>query len=200
MNFNKDLFLANEDILCVMHHAKTIGWDSINEHSLKRILYLSQVLYTFTHEGEENIFGYYHFSVSLYGPYSMLVDNSIIFLKSNLYIVDDNDGNIRYEKEAPIKTINDTKERWIKQVIYILGVYGEERIFGFAINDPLYKEALETNTASSLDSSSPENKTIAVLNEFKEAFEKTLDDTSMISKEEYLELYFEYVFSEIIKK
>lgn len=197
---NKDLYLANDDILCVMHQVKSIGWISIKEQSLQRIIYLSQVLYSFTHNNEDNIFDYYHFSVSLYGPFSSLIEKGIIFLKSNLYLVGDENGNIVYERKSPSINISIAKEKWFKQVIYILGIYGEDRIFGFTINDPLYKEAFDTNKQRELEAYSPENRTIAVLNEFKEAFENTLENTSTISKEEYLELYFEYIFSEIIKK
>ena len=45
----------------------------------------------------------------------------------------------------------------------------------------------------------PENETLLVLNDFKKAFEETLSDTSSISKEEYISLYFDYIFSQIIK-
>ena len=81
-----------------------------------------------------------------------------------------------------------------------MGLYGESKIFGFTINDPLYKECIETNIQKILDTSSLENKTVKVLNDFKSAFEDTLDDVSNISREEYLELYFEYIFSKIITR
>lgn len=196
---NTELYYANEDVLCVMHHVKVIGWNSIKEQSVQRIMYLSKVLYSFTHT-DNNIFDYYHFSVSLYGPYSSLIENSAIYLKSALYLKEDENSNILYNRESPSKNIDKNKEQWIKTIILILGKYGENRIFGFTINDPLYKEAVETNQQRELDTSSPENKTIKVLNEFKSAFEETLQDTSFISADEYLDLYFEYIFSQIIKK
>ena len=77
---NKELYYANEDILYIVENVKSIGWNSIKEQSIQRIVYLSKVLYTFTHSGK-NIFDYYHFSPSLYGPFSGLIENSIIFLK-----------------------------------------------------------------------------------------------------------------------
>lgn len=194
---NNELYYANEDVLCIMHHVKTIGWNSIKEQSVQRIMYLSKVLYSFTHTNA-NIFDYYHFSVSLYGPYSNLIENSIIYLKSGLYLIEDENGSIIYSRENPSEEIDVNKGKWIKTVILILGKYGENRIFGFTINDPLYKEAVETNQQRELDASSPENKTIKVLNEFRLAFEETLSDTSSISSEEYIDLYFEYIFSQII--
>ena len=77
---NKELYYANEDILYIVENVKSIGWNSIKEQSIQRIVYLSKVLYTFTHSGK-NIFDYYHFSPSLYDPFSGLIENSIIFLK-----------------------------------------------------------------------------------------------------------------------
>ncbi len=193
-----NLFKANEDILCIMLNVKNIGWFSLKEQSLQRIIYLSQVLYYFTHEDKDNLFDYYHFSLSLYGPFSSLVNNSVVFLKSNQYLMSDKTGNLILNKESP-KSIDESKKKWLKEIIYILGIYGEDKIFGFTINDPLYKEAFDTNQTRELNASSPNNKTIEVLNEFKAAFENTLENINSISKEEYLELYFEYIFSQIIK-
>lgn len=196
---NKELYQANEDIICVIDNVKSIGWNSIKEQSIQRIVYLSKVLYSFTHL-DRNIFDYYHFSVSLYGPFSGLIENSIVYLKSAMYLLDSEEGSLKYNRNNPLVEKNEEKEKWIKTIILILGKYGENRIFGFTINDPLYKEAVENNQLRELDTSSPENKTVKVLQEFKQAFEDTLDDTSSISAEEYLDLYFEYIFSQIIQK
>lgn len=195
----KELYYANDDVLCIMHHLKSIGWISIKEQSIQRIIYLSKVLYSFTH-ADDNIFNYYHFSVSLYGPYSSLIENSVTYLKSGFYLKEDEDGNVMIVRENPTQEHDVNKQNWIKTIILILGKYGENRIFGFTINDPLYKEAVETNLQRELDTSLPENKTIKVLNSFKLAFENTLQNTDSISSEEYLDLYFEYVFSQIIKQ
>jgi len=199
MNNNKELYYANEDILCITDNVKSIGWESIKEQSLQRIVYLVKVLYSFTHLNE-NIFGYYHFSVSLYGPFSGLIKNSVIYLKSDMFLLDTDDGGVKYNRSNSFVWKNVEKEKWIKTIILILGKYGENRIFGFTINDPLYKEAVENNQVRELDTSSPENRTIKVLNEFKQAFEETLSSTSFIDAEKYLDLYFEYIFSQIINK
>lgn len=192
---NKFLYDANSDILFIAHNVKHIGWVTIKEQSIQRIIYLSKVLYSFTHD-DENIFDYYHFSITLHGPYSVLIRNSIINLKSNRFF-NLNEGSLQAIRESPTG-LESTKENWLKSIILILGKYGENRIFGFTINDPLYKEAVDTNSQRELDTSSPENTTIKVLNDFKTAFEETLSTTEQISPEEYLDLYFEYVFSQII--
>lgn len=49
---NKELYYANEDILYIVENVKSIGWNSIKEQSIQRIVYLSKVLYTFTHSGK----------------------------------------------------------------------------------------------------------------------------------------------------
>lgn len=192
---NNFLYDANSDILFIAHNVKHIGWRTIKEQSIQRIMYLSKVLYSFTHN-DDNIFDYYHFSITLHGPYSVLIRNSIINLKSNRFL-NLNEGSLQAIRESPTG-LESEKENWLKSIILILGKYGENRIFGFTINDPLYKEAVDTNSQRELDTSSPENTTIKVLNDFKAAFEETLSTTEQISPEEYLDLYFEYVFSQII--
>ena len=83
-------------------------------------------------------------------------------------------------------------------ILFILSKYGENKIFGFIVNDPLYDISVKSNQSSEIQVT-PENETLLVLNDFKKAFEETLSDTSSISKEEYISLYFDYIFSQIIK-
>lgn len=83
-------------------------------------------------------------------------------------------------------------------ILLILSKYGENKIFGFIVNDPLYDISVKSNQSSEIQVT-PENETLLVLNDFKKAFEETLSDTSSISKEEYISLYFDYIFSQIIK-
>ena len=64
----KNLIRANEDIVTVSAIAKSMGWGAVSEQSFQRVLYLVQVLYSFKHEGIENIFSYYHFTVTTFGP------------------------------------------------------------------------------------------------------------------------------------
>ncbi len=196
----KELYKANDDIIGLMKLVKNIGWLSIREQSIQRTLYLTKVLYTFVSGKNDNLFNEYNFSVSISGPYSILIYRSILDLKVREVLIEDNEGNIKLIDLDYKSSENYEKLNWLKTIIHILGLYGENKIFGFTINDPLYKEGIETNTQKVLNASSPENKTVKVLNEFKLAFEETLDNVSEISKEEYLELYFEYIFSKIISR
>ena len=192
----KNLIRANEDIVTVTTIAKSMGWGAVSEQSFKRILYLVQVLYSFKHEGE-NIFSYYHFTVTTFGPYSDLIERSLVFLKSSSILREEEGGLVlNTKKEIPL---NKDKVEWLKTVMYMLGKYGEKRLFGFIVNDPSYENATQTNNVDSIDTSSPDSETIKVLKDFKVAFEQSIEDTSAISDEKYIELYFEYIFSEIIK-
>lgn len=198
-NKNRKLYKANSDILYIVKSVKSIGWNSIRQPTIQRIVYLSKVLHSFVIDGQNNIFKEYHFTSSVSGPYSELVFNSIINLKSNEHLVE-TDGQLYYVNNSLIDEESDRNRlNWFKTVVYILGLYGEDKVFGFTINDPLYKDSIERNEPKELDIS-PDNVTIQVLKQFKYSFEETLTDTKEIDNKEYLELYFEYVFSKIIKK
>ena len=58
--------------------------------------------------------------------------------------------------------------------------------------------ALIINRNVELDASA-ESLTVKVLNKFKKSFEETLDQSVVLSDEQYIDLYFEYLFSRIIK-
>ena len=192
----KNLIRANEDIVTVSTIAKSMGGGAVSEQAFQRILCLVQVLYSFKHEGE-NIFSYYHFTVTTFGPYSDLIERSLVFLRSSLKLREEEGGLVLCsKKEIPL---NQEKVEWLKTIMYMLGKYGEKRLFGFIVNDPSYENASQTNNIDGIDTSSPDSETLKVLKDFKIAFEQTLDDASAISDEKYIELYFEYVFSEIIK-
>lgn len=193
------LIRANEDIITVMGIAKSMGWGAISEQTFHRILYLVQVLYTFKHEGE-SIFSYYHFTVTTFGPYSDLIARSLAFLNSSAFIVfaKEEGGFILYSKKQ--FSFDEEKVEWLRTVMFMLGKYGEKRLFGFIVNDPSYENASLTNDVDGIDTSSPDSETFKVLKDFKVAFEESLgNEASVISDEKYIELYFEYVFSQIIK-
>lgn len=193
------LIRANEDIITVMGIAKSMGWGAISEQTFHRILYLVQVLYTFKHEGE-NIFSYYHFTVTTFGPYSDLIARSLAFLNSSAFIVfaKEEGGFILYSKKQ--FSFDKEKVEWLRTIMFMLGKYGEKRLFGFIVNDPSYENASLTNDVDGIDTSSPDSETFKVLQDFKVAFEESLgNEASVISDEKYIELYFEYVFSQIIK-
>lgn len=192
------LMLANADLMTIIAHAKKIGWDTISYNSLQRVVYMMKVLYSFNHE-DENVFYYYHFNVSTFGPYSELVEKSLIFLLATQRLLGEKDIDVRLNSSDGVDALSEDKIKWIDTILLILGKYGESKIFSFIVNDPQYEQSVKANLSSEINTN-PENDTLKVLNDFKKAFEETLDDTSFISKEEYISLYFDYLFSQIIYK
>lgn len=198
MSAREELMLANADMMTIIAHAKKNGWDTISYNSLQRVLYLMKVLYSFNHD-DENVFYYYHFNVSIFGPYSELVEKSITFLLASQRLSGEIDGDVSLHSLDGVDAMTDEKIKWIDTVLLILGKYGESKIFSFIVNDPQYDQSVKANISSEINTN-PENDTLKVLNDFKRAFEETLEDTSSISQEEYISLYFDYLFSQIIGK
>lgn len=192
------LMLANADIMTIVAHAKKIGWETISYNSLQRVVYMMKVLYSFNHD-DENVFGLYHFNVSIFGPYSELVEKSLTFLLASQRLIGEREGDVRLNSLDGVDALDDEKIKWIETVLLILSRYGESKIFSFIVNDPQYEKSVKANLNSEINTN-PENDTLKVLNDFKKAFEETLEDTSSISKEEYISLYFDYLFSQIINK
>ena len=196
MSAREELMLANADMMTIIAHAKKIGWDTISYNSLQRVVYIMKVLYSFNHD-DENVFNYYHFNVSVFGPYSELVEKSVTFLLASQRLLGDKDGDVSLHSLDGVDVMTEEKIRWIDTILLILGKYGENKIFGFIVNDPLYDQSVKANLSSEINANT-ENSTLKVLNDFKKAFEETLEDTSTISKEEYISLYFDYLFGQII--
>lgn len=198
MSNREELMQANTDMMTIIAHAKKMGWDTISCNSIQRIVYMMKVLYAFNHE-DENVFGLYHFNVSLFGPYSELVDKSLTFLLASQRLLGERDGDIQLNSADGVDALSDEKIKWIDTILLILGKYGESKVFSFIVNDPQYEQSVKANLSSEINTN-PENDTLKTLNDFKRAFEETLEDTSSISKEEYISLYFDYLFSQIINK
>lgn len=198
MSSREELMQASADIMTIVAHAKKQGWDTIGYNSVQRIVYMMKVLYSFTHE-DENVFSLYHFSVSIFGPYSELVDKSLTFLLSSQRLLGERDGDVSLNSSDGIDAMDGQKIKWIDTILLLLGKYGESKIFSFIVNDPEYEQSVKANLSSEINTSS-ENDTLKVLNDFKKAFEETLADTTTISKEEYISLYFDYLFSQIINE
>ncbi len=192
------LMLANADMMTIIAHAKRIGWDSISYNSLQRVVYMMKVLYSFNHT-DENVFGFYHFNVSLFGPYSDLVEKSLTFLLTTQRLLGDKEGDVRLNSIDGVDTMPNEKIKWIDTILLVLSKYGENKIFSFIVNDPQYEQSVKSNLSSEINTNT-ENDTLKVLNDFKKAFEETLENTSSISKEEYISLYFDYLFSQIVNK
>ena len=196
---NKDeLVKVNIDIMTITAHARKIGWETISVSTLQRFIYLLKVLYSFINSSENNLFNQYHFNVTTFGPYSELIYRSVVFLLSTRRLEGDMDGDVKIISKDGVDEMDTERINWIDSILLILGKYGENKIFGFIVNDPLYDVSVKSNLPSEIQVTS-ENETLLVLNDFKKAFEDTLPDTTSISKEEYISLYFDYIFSQIIK-
>lgn len=198
---SQELFRVNSDIITLIMVSEEIGWQEIRQSTIHRLIYLSSVLNSFIDRIQESGFQHYHFSLSQSGPYSEIIDRSVLDLQVREVLHISSEGNLQLNseivsiQELPISD----KLDWFRVIIYILGVYGESKIFGFVLQDPQYKEDFQTNSQMELDISD-QNKTVEFLSQFKKTFEETIDDVSQISDQEYLELYFEYIFSKIIRK
>lgn len=196
---NKDeLVKVHIDIMTIAAHARKIGWETISVSTLQRFIYLLKVLYSFINSSENNLFNQYHFNVTTFGPYSELIYRSVVFLLSTRRLEGDMDGDVKIISKDGVDEMDTERINWIDSILLILGKYGENKIFGFIVNDPLYDVSVKSNLPSEIQVTS-ENETLLVLNDFKKAFEDTLSDTTSISKEEYISLYFDYIFSQIIK-
>lgn len=78
----------NGDILTIIDLSEKLGWDTIREQSVSRILYLATVLYSFRYPSHSNPFSKdYHFSIDSTGPFYTLLNNAFAFLESNDYIM-----------------------------------------------------------------------------------------------------------------
>lgn len=198
MSNREELMQANADMMTIIAHAKKMGWDTISCNSIQRIVYMMKVLYAFNHD-DENVFDLYHFNVSLFGPYSELVDKSLTFLLASQRLFGEREGDILLNSADGVDAMSEEKIKWIDTILLILGKYGESKVFSFIVNDPQYEQSVKANLSSEINTD-PENDTLKTLNDFKRAFEETLEDTSSISKEEYISLYFDYLFSQIINK
>lgn len=196
MSNKEELMMANSDIMTIISHAKKNGWDTVSVNSIQRVVYLMKVLYLFCNN-DEKAFKNYHFIVSIFGPYSDLIYKSIAYLLSSQRLLGELEGDVSLNSLDGVDAMEESKIKWIDTILLILGKYGESKIFSFIVNDPQYDQAVKANISSEIKTN-PENYTLRVLNDFKKAFEDTIQDTSSISKEEYIGLYFDYLFSQIL--
>jgi len=106
-------------------------------------------------------------------------------------------GEIVLNAEQAYITKDEGKIVWMRNLLLILGKYGEKNVFALTINDPEYENTIMANKTTVLDSNNPQNETYLKLQEFKDCFEQTITDTSKIDDDEYLSMYFDYIFSHI---
>ena len=192
----------SEDIYQLMKKLNNIGWKTIRESSLNRIIYLAAVLYSFRYPKEENILqNEYMFSVTLSGPEDAEIENALINLESNDVIMQTEEGyQICKGAVFSINAVFDSKKsEWFDDIAYIIGIYGEDKIYDFIFRDPEYRKTLKGNSIYNLNIG-PENATVNFLNGFKAAFEEKIQNKDdVLNNRQYLELYFEYVFGMILR-
>lgn len=188
---------AEEIILGLLMQAKQIGWIHMNETTIQRMIYLLQVLYSFKHNGENKFFDF-NFIPTIYGPHSVEIDRAITDAESSERIEKLPEGGYSL-CNAEYVTKDENILSWIRSLFLILGRYGERNIFGITLQDPEYQHTIQSNSTRVIDSNNPKNQTFYKLQEFKSYFEKEMGDVSAISDNEFLTLYFEFIFSQIIK-
>lgn len=202
MNNYSEIMLKSEDIYQLISKLTSIGWKSIRESSINRIIYLSAVLYSFRYPDNNNIFeDDYKFSVTLSGPEDAEVEKALINLESNEVLEHTEFGYaLCLEKKISLITSQaERKNEWFDDIAYIIGIYGEDKIFDFIYRDPEYRESLDGNSTYNLNLGK-DNATVEFLNSFKYAFEeKIVDKRIVLENKKYLELYFEYVFGKILR-
>lgn len=202
MNSYSDKMIKSQDIYFLMKALSKIGWKAIKETSINRIMYLSAVLYSFRYTDEQNIFSKnYQFAISIGGPEDAGIDNALVNLESNDVIISTSEGyEISNNDIISIAMEQDLKKKqWFDDIAYIVGVYGEDKIYDFIFRDPQYRESLGGNSIYNLNIDI-DNATVNFLNEFKRAFEEKLErKEDALDSRKYLELYFEYVFGMIIR-
>jgi len=195
--------IVSGDVYLVIKSMKQVGWGAIRETSINRILYMSAVVYSFRFPEKENMFeNDYHFFRTLSGPEEALVQGALTNLESNEIIEHTEEGyklidlGERYEYFSLPRYIE--KRAWIEDMAYIIGVYGEDKIYDFIFRDPEYRTSFDSNSEYNLDIG-VDNKTINFLDKFKKAFEDQIDKANELDNRKYLELYFEYVFGRILR-
>ena len=196
------------DLLFILESAKKIGMPSLRENSLHRIMYFC---YIFDYINIERVFDYiYDFHIDTEGPYCSDIKSILIELQSSEYIViAENDSKIdTFKIDVDVKEYYQKtdamyykKYKWIDTVIKILGLYGEERLFDFIYRDPNIEDIIKSNSTQTIDREL-NTLTCNYLNSFKKEFEQYLNEENinmLLDNDKYLEAYFEYIFSQIIR-
>lgn len=196
------IIVKSKDIYCLLSELKELGWESLRETSINRLIYLSSVLYSFIKNESENIFAKsYQFTITLSGPEDAEIENALTNLESNGLVQRTDEGYAVIEGTNPLIIDEEYEEKkaWFKDIAYIISIYGEDKIYDFIFRDPEYRESLLGNSIYNLNIDK-NNATVKFLNRFKYEFEKVLNDKSYaLDNRKYMELYFEYVFGMILR-
>ncbi|MBL0049309.1 MAG: hypothetical protein IPP32_14580 [Bacteroidetes bacterium] len=196
----------NGDVVSILQLTSKIGWKETRELSILRILYLTSILFRFRYPNDNNPFEEdYEFTVDSRGPYNdKVINNSLVWLLSN-EMIKQSESQKAYSltnKDIPfieqIPNFN-TKREWIDAIIHILGIYGEDNIYDFVFRDPEYRDTVDRQSTKTINLSES-NKTIETLHEFQKAFIEALGDKAKdLNPKDYLEMYFEFIFSKYLK-
>ena len=195
------MITKSKDIYCLLCVLKELGWESLRETTINRLIYLSSVLYSFINNESENIYAKnYQFVITLSGPEDAEIEKALIHLESNDLLKHTDKGYIVINSEnLLIMNDYDKKKAWFKDIAYIISIYGEDKIYDFIFRDPEYRESLLGNSVYNLNIDK-NNATVRFLNSFKLEFERVLNDKSVaLDNRKYMELYFEYVFGMILR-
>lgn len=192
------------DVYAVINEVHKIAWNAVKESSINRILYMTAVMYSFIEPHKQNVFkGDYNFIVTLSGPEDADIENALINLESN-YLIERGENGFSVLVEDAYESFDDIplskiKRTWIEDIIYIIGIYGEDKIYDFIFRDPQYNTTFKSNSVNSLDIGK-DNETVKFLFGFKAAFEENLEGgLETIEIRKYLEMYFEYIFGKILR-
>lgn len=201
-NYTEKMIVSG-DVYLVIKSMKQVGWGTIRETSVNRILYMSAVVYSFRFPEKENMFqNDYHFFITLSGPEETLIQGALVNLESNEIIEHTEEGyrlvELKESDNFSFLPRYAEKKAWIEDMAYIIGIYGEDKIYDFIFRDPEYKTSLDSNNEYNLDIG-VDNQTIKFLNQFKKMFEDQTDGATKLDNRKYLELYFEYVFGRILR-
>lgn len=196
------IIVKSKDIYCLLCELKELGWESLRETSINRLIYLSSVLYSFINNESGNIFAKsYQFTITLSGPEDAEIENALINMESNGLVQHTDKGYAVIEGTNPLIIDEEYEEKklWFKDIAYIISIYGEDKIYDFIFRDPEYRESLLGNSIYNLNIDK-NNATVKFLNRFKYEFEKVSNDKGYaLDNRKYMELYFEYVFGMILR-
>lgn len=195
------IIAKSKDIYCLLCVLKELGWESLRETTINRLIYLSSVLYSFINYESENIYAKnYQFVITLSGPEDAEIEKALIHLESNDLLKHTDKGYMVINSEnLLIMDDYNKKKAWFKDIAYIISIYGEDKIYDFIFRDPEYRESLLGNSVYNLNIDK-NNATVKFLNRFKFEFERVLNDKSVsLDNRKYMELYFEYVFGMILR-
>ena len=106
------IIVKSKDICCLLCELKELGWETLRETSINRLIYLSSVLYSFINNESENIFAKsYRFTITLSGPEDAEIGNALINLESNDLVRHTDKGYMVIDDIKPLIIDDEYKKR-----------------------------------------------------------------------------------------